>query len=267
MRVMTRSRHPAVVLVVAAVVCALSAAACGDSSSAKPPVSGGPSVRGSVTVLAAASLTESFTAIGTAFETANPGTKVTFGFGASSTLATQIDQGAPADVIATADTTSMQKLVDGGRLAAAPVVFARNRLAVITAAGNPKKIGSLSDLVAPGLAVVLCADTVPCGRFAKQALGKAGVTVTPKSYETDVKAVVTKVTLGEADAGIVYVTDVKAAGAKAAGVTIPDAQNVVAEYPIVAVKAAANPSVADAFVAFVTGPQGKELLAAAGFSG
>ena len=198
-------------------------AASGSSSAA---------LSGQITVLAAASLTESFTAIGKAFEAAHPGTKVVFSFGASSTLATQITQGAPADVFASADTATMDKLTTAGLNGAAPVTFATNLLSIITGPGNPKGITGLADLARADLKLVLCDPSVPCGRYAAQSLAKAKVTATPVSLEQNVKGVVTKVTAGEADAGIVYTTDVKAAGAKAAGVAIPADQNVVATYPI-----------------------------------
>jgi molybdate transport system substrate-binding protein len=215
-------------------------------------------------VFAASSLTEAFNELGTAFEAANAGAKVTFNFGASSTLVQQIAGGAPADVLATADEPTMQQAVKAATVTE-PSVFARNRLSILVAKGNPKGIRSLADLARPGLIVVLCAAEVPCGRFGAQALGKAGVTVTPRSLEPNVKGVQSKVTLGEADAGIVYVTDVKTAGDKAEGVAIPDAQNVVAAYPIVTVRASGNPALAAAFVAYVRSEAGRQALANAGF--
>jgi molybdate transport system substrate-binding protein len=148
-----------------------------------------------------------------------------------------------------------------------PRVFATNRLQIVVAAGNPKGITGLADLVRPGLVVVLCGPAVPCGRYATQALQKAGVRVVPASQETDVKAVVSKVALGEADAGIVYVTDVKAGGAKVQGIAIPGNQNVVATYPIAVVKAASHGRAAQAFVDFVLSPQGQRILASFGFGG
>jgi molybdate transport system substrate-binding protein len=219
-----------------------------------------------LTVFAAASLTESFTAIGQAFEAANPGTHVTFSFGASSTLVRQLDQGAPADVFASADEATMEQLTVSGGSAAAPQVFATNRLAIVTARGNPKGITGVADLARPDVAVVTCDPAVPIGAYTRQVLQRAGVAVTPRSLEPDVKAIVSKVvTVGEADAGIVYATDVAAAGDAAAGVAIPEDLNVVARDPIVVTQAAAHPAAAGAFVAFVLGPQAQAILAGAGF--
>ena len=224
-----------------------------------------PALSGEVVVFAASSLTESFTALGKAFEVAHPGTKVTLSFGASSTLVQQVIEGAPADVFASADTNNMKKLTDAGQATGQPVVFARNRLAIIVPKGNPKQIASLADLTKPGAIVALCAENVPCGNFAKQALTKAGLTVTPKSYEDNVKGVVTKAVLGEIDAGIVYATDVQASAGKAEGVTIPDDQNIIASYPIVATARTTHTALAKAFVDFVSGADGRATLAAAGF--
>ncbi len=251
-------------------ITAITATGCGDGD-ASPTSDGTPStasVRGGITVLAAASLTDSFKALAAGFETSHPGTKVTLSLASSSSLATQINQGAPADVFAAADTSSMDKVAGpGGAGVLEPArPFATNTLRIVVAKGNPKGIASLADLAKPGVAYVTASPSVPIGAYAQQALRKAGVTVTPKSLEADVKAVVAKVVLGEADAGIVYATDVLAAGDKAQGVTIPDAQNVVAIYPIAVVSATKNPVTAQAFVDFVTGPAGQGVLTAAGFS-
>jgi molybdate transport system substrate-binding protein len=249
-------RHLLVVLT----VFGLLAAACGDDASSDTAPGG------EITVFAAASLIESFTEIGKAFEVANPGAKVTFSFAASSALVKQINDGAPADVFASADLANMRELTGAANAAGEPEVFATNELEIITGAGNPKRLSGVADLVDPDLIVVTCGPDVPIGKYTTDLFEKAGVTVTPKSYEADVKAVVSKVTLGEADAGIVYATDVKAAGDKAVGVEIPDALNVVATYPIAVTKAAKNMGTADAFVAFVLSEAGQEILAAAGFS-
>jgi molybdate transport system substrate-binding protein len=238
----------------------VAAAGCGDDA----PASEGGELTGSLTVLAAASLTEIFTELGRRFEADHPGVKVTFSFGASSTLAQQALDGAPADLLATADEANVQKVVDGG-IASDPRVFARNRLAILVAKGNPRGISALADLAAPGLAVVLCAPEVPCGRFGAQALHKAGVTVTPKSLEENVKGVVSKVTLGEADGGLVFVTDARAAGDKAEGITIPDEQNVIATYPVAVLEQAGNPENARAFRNFLLSPAGQQALVAHGF--
>ena len=209
-------------------------------------------------VFAAASLTESFDAIAAAHP-------ARFSFGASSALATQLEQGAPADVIATADEVTMRKLVDAG-LVETPQTFAKNRLEIAVEPNNPKGVQGLADLAKAGLAIVLAAEQVPVGRYARQALAAAKVTVTPVSLEPDVKAVLTKVQLGEADAGIVYATDVRAAKGKVTGVAIPDAQNVVAVYPIALSKRAAHPTAAKAFVAFLLSAEGRAILERFGFA-
>lgn len=219
---------------------------------------------GQITVLAAASLTEAFTDEKAAFEKANPKASVTLSFGASSALVQQIQAGAPADVIATADTTSIQPLTTAS-LIDAPTTFARNSLEILVPADNPAKIGSLTDLAKPGVKVDLCATQVPCGKFAEQILTGAKLAVTPVSYEQDVKSVVTKVTSGEVDAGIVYVTDGLAAGSHATTIKIPTALNAIAVYPAAAVKASANLATAKAFVTFVASAAGEKLLKARGF--
>lgn len=220
---------------------------------------------GDVTVFAAASLTGAFTEIGDAFMVEHPGAKVTFNFAASSELVAQIGEGAPADVFASADVSNMTKLTDAGTNATEPEVFATNVAEIIVAPGNPEGITGVADLANEGLIVVLCAPEVPCGTYATSIIENAGVMVTPKSLEENVKAVVTKVTLGEADAGIVYATDVTAAGDKAAGVEIPVDINVVAEYPIAVTKQAPNAEGAQTFIDFVNGEQGQEILASYGF--
>jgi molybdate transport system substrate-binding protein len=217
-----------------------------------------------VTVFAAASLTEAFTDIGTALGAGDPSLSVRYSFAGSGALVTQVEQGAPADVVATADTTSMARLVAAG-LVETPTTFARNQLQILVAPGNPLGIASLADLARPDLKVVLGDETVPAGKYAAQVLQAAGVTVAPVSKEADVKAAVAKVTLGEADATIVYVTDVAAAGAKGQGVAIPDGQNVVAEYPIAVVKATGNHAGAVAFVDAVVHGSGQDALRQRGF--
>jgi molybdate transport system substrate-binding protein len=223
------------------------------------------STSGDVTVFAAASLTAAFTDIGEAFMAANPDAKVEFNFAASSELVTQIGAGAPADVFASADLSNMTKLTDAGNNATEPVVFATNLAEIIVGAGNPKGITGVADLENEDLIVVLCAPEVPCGKYAAKVFETAGVTVTPKSLEENVKAVVTKVTLGEADAGIVYVTDVAAAADEAEGVEIPEDINVLAEYPIAVTKEAPHADSAQAFIDFVVDEQGQEILASYGF--
>jgi molybdate transport system substrate-binding protein len=249
---------------------ALVGAACGSSNTQSAtattpvPTAAAAALSGSITVFAA-SLTAAFKHAGDAFMKANPGVTVTFSFDASSALVAQITQGAPADVFASADTSNMDKLTTAGLNGSAPANMATNLLSIIVAPGNPKGIKTEADLAQPGLKVVVCDPTVPCGKYAQQSLDKAKVTLTPASLEQNVKGVVTKVTAGEADAGIVYVTDVKAAGDKAAGVEIPADANVQATYPIASVKASTHTDIDNAFIAFLTGTDGQAILAKYGF--
>ena len=256
-------------LIGALVVLGLAAASCGedDAASARSTTGSASAVTGDITVFAAASLTDAFTELGEAFEAANPGATVTFSFAGSSDLVAQIDEGAPADVFASADQSNMAKLTEVGGNAGEPAVFATNQLEIITAAGNPEGITAVADLADPDLVVVTCAVEVPCGRYSHELFTNAGVAVTPRSFEENVKGVVNKVTLGEADAGIVYATDVLAAGDRAAGVEIPADINVEAQYPIVATAGAAQPETAEAFIDLVLGPDGQAILAGYGFSG
>jgi molybdate transport system substrate-binding protein len=242
----------------------LLAAACGSTSA--PAGQGSPvPLSGSLSVFAAASLTDSFKALGDSFHERYPGVTFQFVFAGSPTLVTQIQQGAQADVFASADTANMDKVTAGGLAAGAPRVFARNQLEIAVAPGNPKGIHELKDLAQRGVIYISAGPTVPAGKYAAEALAKAGVTVTPKSLETDVKSVLSKIELGEADAGIVYTTDVKAAEDKVTGVPIPDQVNVIAAYPIVTLKASPNSAAAEAFIAFVTSPQGQAKLESFGF--
>jgi molybdate transport system substrate-binding protein len=218
-----------------------------------------------LTVFAAASLTESFNAIGTAFHKEHPEITVQFNFAASSTLVQQIKEGAPVDVFASADEANMQKLVDAGQVAGVASIFASNRLIIVTPKGNPKKIASLADLTKGQLTLALGAPQVPVGKYAAEAFAKAGLTVPAASQEPDVKAVLNKVALGEADAGIVYVTDARAAGDRVDAIEIPDNYNVVAHYPIGVVTGATGDSNATAFVAFVRSGQARQILASFGF--
>ncbi len=253
----------AAVISVAAV--AMLAGGCAGAARPRTSATAARGSVGSITVFAAASLTGAFTDIGAAFEAAHPGASVTFDFAGSSDLVAQINQGAPADVFASADAANMATLATAGNAAAAPVEFATNRMEIITAAGNPRHLTGLGDLAAHDLIVVLCAAPVPCGSYAERILAAASVAVTPKSREANAKAVVTKVSSGEADAGIVFATDVRAAGAAASGVEIPQAQNVVAAYPMAITKQSANPTGAQAFVDFVRSPAGRRILTDAGF--
>jgi molybdate transport system substrate-binding protein len=246
-------------------------ASCGSTVAKSTPTTAlaattsAPTLKGQITVFAASSLTTAFTDLGAAFMKAHPEVRVTFSFDASSALVTQIMQGAPADVFASADTANMDKLSAAALMGSTPVVLATNVLSIIVPAGNPKGIRALGDLADAKLKVVLCDPTVPCGKYAKQSLDAAAVVVAAASLEQNVKGVVTKVTSGEADAGIVYATDVKAAGSKAFGVDIPAAVNVVAKYPIAITKSSTHQDVDAAFIAFVTGSEGQAILAASGF--
>ncbi|HEV2216544.1 MAG TPA: molybdate ABC transporter substrate-binding protein [Candidatus Dormibacteraeota bacterium] len=248
---------------VAVIAVALLLAACG-SSSGNAAATASP-LAGTVSVFAAASLTASFNALGTSFQAAHAGVTVKFNFAGTPTLVTQIEQGAAADVFASADSTNMDKLKGDGFTSGTPQVFAHNKLEIVVAPGNPKDIASLADLAKPGVIYITEAPTVPAGKYSLQVLQKAGVTLTPKSLETDVKSVISKIELGEADAGIVYTTDVTAAGSKVAGVAIPDADNVIATYPIVAVKGTTNSAAASAFIAFVLSGDGQAKLQSYGF--
>jgi molybdate transport system substrate-binding protein len=218
-----------------------------------------------LTVLAAASLTEVFQSLAEPFQVLHANISPEFSFESSSTLVAQVQEGIQADVIATADEVTMGELESAGLLAEPPQVFALNELAIIVETGNPRNVQGLADLADPDLKVVLAAEEVPAGAYAREALQAAGVTVEPVSLEEDVKAVVSKVSLGEADAGIAYVTDVKAAGASVGSVPIPAEHNVVARYPIAVLKDAPNENHADDFVALVLSADGRNALREAGF--
>lgn len=255
-----------VVAAALALVVAL-AAGCGDDApEGRPGGTDGSGPSGSVTVAAAASLTEAFEELAAVFEEANPDASVELDLGASSALATRILQGAPVDVFASADEANMQKVSTAGLVDGTPRVFARNALEIATRPGNPERVRGLADL--PRVDVVaLCGKEVPCGRSADQALARAGVVI-PESRVTrgqDVKATLGAVSEGDADAAVVYTTDVRAAGRAVTGVEIPEAQNVPAVYPIAVLRDAGRPEVAAAFVGLVTSPRGREVLASFGF--
>lgn len=255
----------------------LTTAACGSGSSTDDgsPQGGGSSstssspggeLSGTVTVFAAASLKKTFTAIGAEFEKAHPGVTVTFNFAGSSDLVAQIQQGAPADVFASADTKNMDKATGDSLTAAAPVDFASNTLEIAVPPGNPAKIASLADLAKPGLKVVRCAPEVPCGSAAAKVEAAAKIDIKPVSEEQSVTDVLGKVTSKEADAGLVYVTDVKGAGDAVEGVEFAESSSAVNTYPIATLKASKNAAAAQAFLEAVTGEPGQGILAAAGFA-
>lgn len=266
----TRTRTLRVAGVGAAALLALSACSSSDSSSNSSPksdtsASSSPKLSGTVTVFAAASLKESFTTLGKEFEKANPGTKVTFNFGGSDTLAASITGGAPADVFAAASPKTMAIVTDKKDAATTPATFVRNQLEIATLPGNPDKVASLKDLTKSGLKVVLCDKTVPCGAAAQKALDASKLKLTPASYEQDVKSALTKVELKEADAAVVYKTDVKAAGDKVEGVEFPESAKAINDYPIALLKDAPNAEAAKAFIALVQSAEGQKVLTAAGF--
>jgi molybdate transport system substrate-binding protein len=228
------------------------------------PAAAGEKSSGDITVFAAASLTESFESIAKQFEQRYPDVDVKLNFDSSSNLAAQIQQGAPADVFASADEANLRKTIDSDDVTATPVTFAKNRLEIAVEKGNPKKIKGLADLADSGLVVVLCADEVPCGRYAAEAFAKAGVTVSPASKEENAKATLSKVSLGEADASVVYVTDVKAEKG-VSGVRVPNAQNVIATYPMATVDESQNATAARAWLRFVQSKAGQNTLKKFGF--
>lgn len=243
------------------VVGVLLLAACGSSpartSSSRPTAD--PAATG-LTVFAAASLTEVLPQLGELYEQAHPGAEVAFSFAGSQTLVAQVQQGAPADLLVTADERSMGTV--RAELAADPVVLARNRLALVTEKGDPLGLAGLADLARPGVQVVLAGPTVPVGAASRAALEAAGVTVRPVSQEPDVKAVLQKVRLGEADAGIVYATDLRAAEDDVSGTALPGVSN---SYPAAVVDGAEHPQAAQAFLRLAASPQGRAVFARAGF--
>jgi molybdate transport system substrate-binding protein len=221
---------------------------------------------GKLMVFAAASLKKSFTDIGEQFKTDNPATDIEFSFAGSSDLVTQLTQGAPADVFASADTNNMDKAAKAGLLAGNPVNFASNTPTIVVAPGNPKKIASFKDLAQPGLSVVVCAPQVPCGSAIQKVEKVTGVQLNLVSEESQVTEVLNKVTTGQADAGLVYVTDAQGAGNKVTAVAFPESAGAVNTYPIAVLKQSTNPELARKFLDLVTGEAGQKVLSAAGFA-
>ncbi|KKC04662.1 molybdate ABC transporter substrate-binding protein [Mycobacterium nebraskense] len=221
---------------------------------------------GRVVAFAAASLKPAFTQISAQFKAQNPGSNVEFEFAGSSELATQLTQGATADVFASADTAQMDTVAKAGLLSGNPTNFASNTLVIVTAPGNPKKVESFADLARPGLGVVICQKPVPCGSASQRVEDSTGVHLNPVSEELSVTDVLNKVTSGQADAGLVYVTDAHSAGNKVTTVGFPEAAGAVNVYPIAVLKNAPQPTLAQRFVAMVTGDTGQTILAQSGFA-
>jgi len=242
----------------------LTIAACG-SSTADTTTTNGPALQGELLVSAAASLTDAFGEMETAFETANPGVDVVLNLGSSSSLREQILEGAPADVFASANTSNMDQVIEGNA-ATDSDIFTTNLLQIAVPEGNEAGVTGLDDFANEDLLIGLCAEDVPCGDFARQALENAGVTPSIDTNEPDVRALLTKIEAGELDAGIVYVTDVLSTGGAVEGIDIPTEDNVVASYPIAALTAASNPDAAAAFVAFVLSDEGQAILQDFGFT-
>ena len=250
-----RIRHSKVALAALAVT-ALALGGCSSTDS------GG---SGEVTVYAAASLNKTFTELGELYETQNPGSEVTFNFAGSNSLLEQMTNGADADVFASADQTTMEKAVAAGVIAGDPTVFAGNVLTIVTPPGNPANITSFADLAKPGLSLVVCAPKVPCGAATSKVAESAGTTLAPASEESSVTDVLSKVTTGQADAGLVYVTDAASAADKVEVIDFPESAGVVNEYPIAAVEGANNPASAARFIELVTSAEGQKILRDAGF--
>lgn len=250
---------------VAAILLTGTLAGCGseDSDGSSASSSSGSS---KLTVYAAASLTSTFTELGKQFEASHQGVKVSFSFGGSSDLVAQIEQGAPADVFASADTKNMDKAVSAKAVERDPVDFASNTLEIAVPPDNPAGVTSLKDLAKPGTKVVLCAPEVPCGAAAQKVEQATKLDISPVSEEQAVTDVLTKVESGEADAGLVYVTDVKAAGDKVKGITFPESSSAVNTYPIAALSKSKEPDLAKEFLELVTGSEGQSVLADAGFA-
>lgn len=245
-------------LFASAVVLTLALSACGSSDTAAESQT--------IMVFAAASLKSAFTAIGEQFKTDNPGTEVEFSFAGSSDLVTQLTQGAQADVFASADTKNMDKAAQADLLEGDPVNFASNTLTIAVAPGNPKQVKSFQDLTKPGLTVVVCAPQVPCGSATQKVEEATAVDIKPVSEESSVSDVLNKVTTGQADAGLVYVTDATGAGDKVTAVPFPESADAANTYPIATLKSSKHQDLARKFVEAVTGEGGQKTVQAAGFA-
>ena len=265
---MKRPRHPLVALLAAVAIAALAGCSSAASPAAAPAASTlqpTETLAGSITVFGAASLTATFTTLAANFEAEHASVTVKTTFNGSAALVTQLQAGAPADVFASAVTANMQKLTGGGLIAGSPDSFATNVLTIAVPVGNPAKITSFADLARAGVKTVVCAPAVPCGAAAKAIEAATGVTIAPVSEENAVTGVLAKVQTGEADAGLVYVTDVKGAAGKVDGVTFAESATAVNTYPIGVLAASTNQKTAAAFVAYVLSATGQKVLRAAGF--
>lgn len=256
-------RRPAGAAAVLGALSVIALVGCGGQPGAAGSTSA--AVTGKITVLAAASLTESFTTIGKEFEKVHSGSTVSFSFGSSATLATQVNQGAPADVFASADERTMKTVSDAGNAVGEPKIFATNTLQIAVPPGNPGKITGLTDFADPKKRTALCAKEVPCGAAAQKVFQAAEVTAKPASYEADVKAALQKVESDEVDAALVYRTDVTSAGDKVQGIDFDEAAKVINQYPITTVKESEQQPTASAFVDYVTSGAGQRVLQKAGF--
>lgn len=261
-----RRRSPALPVLALAAATAL-LAGCGSTSGDGPAsLSERPTTASTLTVFAAASLRDAFTELGQEFEDSHPRVDVAFSFGGSSDLVTQLVGGAPGDVLASADQANMDKATDADLVQGEPIRFASNTLTIVVPPGNPGQVTSLADLASPDLAVVVCAPEVPCGRATERLEDATGVTLSAVSEESSVTDVLNKVVTGEADAGLVYVTDASGVGDRVETVTVPEAAKIVNVYPIAVLAEAADPELAEQFVDLVLSPQGQRALADAGFA-
>jgi molybdate transport system substrate-binding protein len=255
-----------------ALAAALTLTACGSSSdnasdATTESTSESPAgdLTGTLTVFAAASLTDVFGALGDQLMADNPDLKVQFNFAGSSALATQLTQGAPADVFASANEPQMKVVTDAGLQAEDPVIFTENVLEIAVPKGNPGSVTGLADFAKPELTLAVCAPDVPCGAAATKVFASAGITAVPDTLEEDVRAALTKVQLGEVDAALVYASDVQSAGGDVEGIEFPEAEQAINKYPICTLAAAPNPDAAKAFVDLVLSDDGQKALEDAGF--
>lgn len=257
-----RKRRAAAVAAAAAMAGTLSG--CVATTDAAPGATGDPELSGTLTVFAAASLTEAFDLLAEEFERRHPSVEVVLNYGGSAALAQQIVSGAPADVFAAANQSAMRTVEDEG-LVVDPIAFATNTLELVVPAGNPAGVTGLADLARPELTIALCDPVVPCGSATETVLTAAGITAAPDTLEEDVKAVLTKVRLGEADAALVYVTDVLAAGSDVEGIAVPESGAAVNVYPVARMADAPRAQLAAAWIDLLTGPPGRAVLDEAGF--